>query len=97
MTFTTFTTSSGIVKKSGWYTAYFCASCKARLSQSQVYYSSGRCPLCGFKGSVSVVKVIERAAREVITITYPENYRWWKFWRQPQIQTTEEFLEEEPT
>lgn len=76
-----------------WKTAWFCVSCKERLTEHDRYYSHGRCPHCGYKGehAGTIIDTFERAYRIVVIDSPP----WWKFWVKP--TTKIEYKEEEKT
>ena len=64
---------------SNWRTEHICCSCKAEISDNIRYYSSGRCPYCGYKGKYAgtIVDTEERAYRIV------RHGKWWQFWIKP--------------
>lgn len=59
-------------------TEYRCSSCGRELTNTQVCYSSGRCPLCGVKAD-SAGTLVERSEHAYRLVSPP----WWKFWAKP--------------
>ena len=62
-----------------WFNAEFCIACDKFLTEHQVMYSAGRCPLCGHKEpwTGTVVDTRERAVRHV----YRRGPWYWPFVR----------------
>ena len=77
-----------------WKTAWYCVSCKERLTWNERFDNDGRCPHCGFKGkySGSIIDTFERGYR-IVEIDSPP---WWKFWVKPttKIEYKDEELKE---
>lgn len=54
--------------------AFFCSKCKDELTDGQVYYSGGMCPLCGHYSGHTICDYDVKAYRMV---RVPSG-KWWK-------------------
>lgn len=77
------------MRKSEWYGIRICAVCYSRLSDNEVMYNIGVCPVCGTASKGTALDALTVVVREI------KHHPWYKFWdRKVTYEGVDEFSQD---